>query len=196
MLWKHAVAGIILLPLQFPTALHLYVHSSPQWGYRVIPLVLFAAAVSLCWTPGWMGGCTASDPSLQLLLWDLASGTHSGVGFRSGSGVVCVLLWHLVASFPCALDLGVKGGRSDSRGGWVISFSSAAFRACHAASPLSPSSRVGTCTLLRLLAVMDYCYEIWLYYPKLFLSSSLAPEILLGVSFWWTSCMKDCRITE
>lgn len=113
------MAGIILLPLQFPTALHLYVRSSPQRGYTVIPLVLFVAAVSLCWTPGWMGGCTASDPSLQLLLWDLASGTHRRVGFRSGSGVVCVLLWHLVASFPCALDPGVKGGRSDSRGGWV-----------------------------------------------------------------------------
>ena len=107
-----------------------------------------------------MDGCTASDPSLQLLLWDLASGTHSRVAFGSGLGVVCVLLWHLVASFPCVLDLGVKGGRSDCRGGWVISFSTAAFRA---ASLLSPSSRVGPCTSLRLLAIMGYYYEVRLY---------------------------------
>lgn len=131
-----------------------------------------------------MDGCTASDPSLQLLLWDLASGTHSRVAFGSGLGIVCVLLWHLVATFPCVLDLGVKGGRSDRRKGWVISFSSAAFRACCAAPPLSPSSRVGPCTSLRLPAIMGYYYGVRLYYPKLFLSSLLATEILLGMSFW------------
>jgi len=108
-------------------------------------------------------GCTASDPSLQLLLWDLASGTHSRVAVGSGLGVVSVLLWHPVASFPPALDLGVKGRRSNCRGVWVISFSSAAFRACHAVSLLSPNSRVGPCTSLRLPAIMGNYYDVRLY---------------------------------
>lgn len=57
--------------------------------------------------------------SLQLLLWDLANATHRRVTFRSGLGIVCVLLWHLVTSF-CAVSWSHREGQTAEEDGLLI----------------------------------------------------------------------------